>query len=72
MSVDVTLTRSFNAGAARPLFELPRDFLAQTRTPGSIADVSRDHQRIFLLRPAPDVARQGINVVLNWPTLLAR
>ena len=71
MAVDVTLSPSFNAGMPRALFDLPRDFLAQTRTPGSIADVSRDHQRIFLLMPPP-AARQGINVVLNWPTLLSR
>jgi Tol biopolymer transport system component len=69
MAVDVMLSPTFKAGVPQPLFRFPSEFLAQTRTPGSIADVSRDHQRIFVLMPAPE-ARQGINVILNWPSLL--
>jgi hypothetical protein len=71
MAVDVTLSPTFKSGVPQPLFRFSSEFLAQTRTPGSIADVSRDHQRVFLLLPAPETARQGINVILNWPALLS-
>ena len=70
MAVEVRLSPTFKSGVPQPLFKFPSEFLAQSRTPGSIADVSRDHQRIYLLLPAPDLARQGINVILNWPALL--
>ena len=72
MSADVSTSPTFTVGVPRMLFQLPGDFLAQTRTPGSVADLSRDHQRVYLLMPAPETARQGINVVLNWPALLTK
>jgi len=72
MAVDVTSAPVFKAGAPHALFQLPREFLAQSRTPGTLADVSRDHQRFLLVMPPLTATRSPeINVVLNWPTVLS-
>jgi eukaryotic-like serine/threonine-protein kinase len=71
MSVDVTSAPVFKAGPPHALFQFPREFLAQSRNPGTLADVSRDHQRFLLVMPPLNAARSPeISVVLNWPTLL--
>jgi Tol biopolymer transport system component len=70
MAVDVTLTPTFSASTPRQLFPLPKDFLAQSTTPGALADLSRDDQRVFLVMPAPDTSSRAINVVLNWQSAL--
>jgi len=69
MAAPVSLTPTFSVSPAVPLFALPRELLAQGRQPGSVVDVSRDHQRVFFITPPP-ATRQGINVVLNWQTAL--
>jgi len=68
--VDVTTTPAFKASAPRMLFQLPRAFLLQAGTPGALADVSRDLQRLILAMPSEQSARQELSVVLNWPRVL--
>jgi hypothetical protein len=47
------------------LFQLPRTILTRTGTPGSIVDVTRDHQRFLLSLLTADVG-SGLKVALNW------
>lgn len=66
VSVDVTGTPVFKAGAPRTLFQLPRLFTAQLATPGALADATRDLQRLIIAVPSEAGRRQSLSVVLNW------
>jgi Tol biopolymer transport system component len=66
VSVDVTGTPVFKAGAPQPLFQLPRLFTAQLATPGALADATRDLQRLIVAVPSEAGRRQSLSVVLNW------
>jgi Tol biopolymer transport system component len=65
MSVEVTPGEGFKASPPNPLFQLPRTILTRTGTPGSIVDVTRDHQRFLLSLLTADVG-SGLKVALNW------
>jgi eukaryotic-like serine/threonine-protein kinase len=67
MSVDVTATSAFQASAPRRLFQLPRPFLVQTGSPGTLADITQDGQRVLLAMPSEESTRPALSVVLNWP-----
>jgi len=67
MSVDVTSTPVFKAGAPKALFQLPRGFLVQAGNPGALADTARDLQRLLVAVPSESGRRQELSVVLNWP-----
>ena len=66
MSVDVSADAAFKASAPRPLFALPRPFLAQTGNPGTLADVSHDGQRVLVAMPSEQITRPELTVVVNW------
>ena len=67
VSVDITGTPVFKAGAPGPLFQLPSSIFAGVGTPGAIADASRDLQRLMVAVPSESSRRQELSVVLNWP-----
>lgn len=72
MSVDVTSAPVFKAGPPHALFQMPREFMAQAGNPGTLADVSRDHQRFLLVMPPLNATRSAeIDVILNWPALIS-
>ena len=67
MSVDVAATSAFQASAPRRLFQLPRPFLVQTGSPGTLADITHDGERVLLAIPSEESTRPALSVVLNWP-----
>jgi Tol biopolymer transport system component len=70
MSAEITPGAAFTASPAKLLFQLPRPILMQSSTPGSIVDVTRDHQRLLLSIPRAAVG-SGYKVVLNWQSDLS-
>jgi Tol biopolymer transport system component len=66
MAIDVTATPVFKAGAPRELSQLPRSFLAQTTNPGTLADTTREGDRILLAMPSESSTRPELHVVVNW------
>jgi Tol biopolymer transport system component len=65
-SVDVTAAPVFKASAPHDLFQLPRPFLVQTNTPGTLADITQDGQRLLLAMPSEESTRPELTVILNW------
>jgi eukaryotic-like serine/threonine-protein kinase len=65
MAVDVAPEPVFKGSPPKLLFQLPRAILTSTNTPGSMVDVTRDHQRFLLSMLSADVG-SGLKVVLNW------
>jgi hypothetical protein len=70
MSVDIAEGPVFKASAPRLLFRLPLVLLTMTPNPGTIVDVTRDHERVLVTMPIID-AFAGLNVVMNWQSMLA-
>jgi Tol biopolymer transport system component len=66
MAIEVTAGPAFQAGPPRRLFGLPRPFLVQTTSPGTLADVAPDGQRVLLAMPSEETTRPELSVVLNW------
>jgi hypothetical protein len=66
MAIDVTATPVFKASAPRRLFQLPRPFLVQTGNPGTLADITRDGQRLLLALPSEQSTRPELSVIVNW------
>jgi Tol biopolymer transport system component len=56
-----TVGASINFGTSQPLFDVPLP---------SVANLSMDHQRWFVAKPAP--WNPTINVVMNWPATVKR
>jgi Tol biopolymer transport system component len=71
MSVDIVEGPVFRASAPRLLFRLPLVLLTMNPNPGTIVDVTKDHQRFLVTMPIVD-AFAGLNVVMNWQSSLAR
>jgi Tol biopolymer transport system component len=69
MAIALTGGPVFQPSPPQVLFKLPPEFL---RLSGSLADVSRDNQKILLSIPAQDGARQALSVVLNWQAGLGK
>jgi Tol biopolymer transport system component len=70
MSVDIAEGPIFKASAPRLLFRLPLVLLTMTANPGTIVDVTKDHQRVLVTMPIVD-AFAGLNVIMNWQSVLA-
>ena len=66
MAVDVTATSAFQASAPRRLFQLPRPFLVQTTSPGTLADITHDGNRVLLAMPSEESTRPELSVMLQW------
>jgi Tol biopolymer transport system component/DNA-binding winged helix-turn-helix (wHTH) protein len=70
MSAAVTTGPNFSAATPKPLFQLPRRFMALSATPGSFIDPARDHQRFLVELPVVKTPRDELTVVLNWTGLM--
>ena len=64
MSVDISAKPLFEAGAPRPLFQLPPDFIG--------GDVTADGKRFLVGVPVGQTASVPFTVVLNWQTTLRK
>ncbi|HLG59912.1 MAG TPA: protein kinase [Vicinamibacterales bacterium] len=71
MAVDLAPGPVFNASAPKLLFQLPRVVLTMSPNPGTIVDVTRDHQRFLVALPIVDPTG-GLIVALNWQSLLRK
>jgi Tol biopolymer transport system component len=65
MAVDVDPGAVFKASPPKLLFQLPRTMLTLTALPGSLIDVTRDHERFMLSMLSADEG-SGLKVVVNW------
>jgi serine/threonine protein kinase len=64
MSVDISAKPAFEAGAPRPLFQLPPGFIG--------GDVTADGRRFLIGVPVTQSASVPFTVVLNWRTILKK
>jgi eukaryotic-like serine/threonine-protein kinase len=64
MSVDIRAKPVFEAGAPRPLFQLPLGFIG--------VDVTADGKRFLVAVPVAQSASVPFTVVLNWQTTLKK
>jgi len=62
MSVDVSAQPVFEAGAPRPLFQLPPGFIG--------VEVTADGRRFLVAVPVAQSASVPFTVVLNWQKIL--
>ena len=65
MAVEVTPDAVFKASPPKLLFQLPRTMLTLTALPGSLIDVTRDHERFMLSMLSADEG-SGLKVIVNW------
>lgn len=72
MAVALTGGPVFQPSPPQLLFKLPPELLRLSSSPGGLADVSRDNQKILLSLPAQDGGPQALSVVLSWLAGLAK
>jgi serine/threonine protein kinase/Tol biopolymer transport system component len=65
VSVDVSPGAAFQASAPKKLFQIPLALLSN-QNPGTLADATRDAQRLLMVMPVEDSAQRELSVVLNW------
>jgi Tol biopolymer transport system component len=65
VAVDVAAGPAFRASAPRKLFLMPLALLSN-QNPGTLADATRDGQRLLMVVPVADNAQRELAVVLNW------
>jgi Tol biopolymer transport system component len=71
IAVDVGLGATFQAGAQKKLFDVPRELFALiNRAP--LVDVTRDHQRLLMIMPVQESSQREIGVFVNWASALRR
>ena len=63
--VDVAAGSAFQSSAPKKLFQMPLELLSN-QNPGTMADATRDAQRLLFVMPVPDSAQRELAVVLNW------
>jgi eukaryotic-like serine/threonine-protein kinase len=71
VAVDVAAGSAFQAGAPRKLFQMPLELLSNAN-PGTLADATRDAQRVLLVMPVQENSQRELAVVLNWQDRLKR
>jgi eukaryotic-like serine/threonine-protein kinase len=71
VSVDVASGTAFQASVPKKLFQLPLDVLSNTNV-GTLADPTRDLQRLLLVAPVQESAQRELAVVLNWQSSLKK
>ena len=72
MAVDVAPGAAFQASAPRKLFQFPLELLALSPSRGTVADVTRDDQRLLLIMPVQETAQREISVFMHWPNALRK
>jgi Tol biopolymer transport system component len=71
VAVDVGPGPTFQAGAPKKLFDVPRELFALI-TRGNLIDVTRDAQRLLMIMPVQDSSQREIGVFVNWASALQR
>jgi hypothetical protein len=71
VAVDVAPGPAFQVSAPKKLFLMPLELLSN-QNPGTLADATRDGQRLLLVMPVADNAQRELAVVLNWQSSLKR
>jgi Tol biopolymer transport system component len=72
VAVDVTPGGVFQASQPRKLFPLPLELLALSPQRGTLADATRDNQRLLLIMPVQESAQREISIFMNWPAALPK
>jgi hypothetical protein len=65
VAVDVVTGPAFRATAPKKLFQMPLELLG-TQNPGTLADATRDAERLLFVMPVQESAQREMAVVLNW------
>jgi eukaryotic-like serine/threonine-protein kinase len=65
VTVDVGSGAAFQTSAPKTLFSLPLELLSN-QNPGTMADPTRDGQRLLLVMPVQENSQRELAVVLNW------
>jgi hypothetical protein len=65
VAVDVASGAAFQTSAPKTLFSLPLELLSN-QNPGTMADATRDGQRLLLVMPVQENSQRELAVVLNW------
>jgi hypothetical protein len=71
VTVDVAQGVAFQASAPKKLFQMPLDLLS-TQQVGTLADATRDLQRLLFVMPVQESAQRELDFVLNWQAGLRR
>jgi len=71
VAVDVTGGAAFQTSPPKALFQLPLELLSN-QNPGTLADATRDGQRLLLVMPVQENSQRELAVVLNWQDGLKR
>jgi Tol biopolymer transport system component len=71
VAVDVAPGGAFQASAPKKLFQMPLDLLGNQNV-GTLADTTRDLQRLLFVMPVQESAQRELAFVLNWPASLRR
>ena len=65
VAVDVAPGAAFQTSPPKTLFQLPLELLGN-QNPGTMADATRDAQRLLLVMPVQENSQRELAVVLNW------
>ena len=65
VAVEVASGAAFQTGPPKTLFQLPLELLSN-QNPGTMADATRDGQRLLLVMPVQENSQRELAVVLNW------
>jgi len=71
VAIDVATGAAFQTSPPKTLFQLPLELLSD-QNPGTLADATRDAQRLLLVMPVQENSQREIAVVLNWQAGLKR
>jgi hypothetical protein len=71
VTVDVAQGVALQASAPKKLFQMPLDLLS-TQQVGTLADATRDLQRLLFVMPVQESAQRELDFVLNWQAGLRR
>jgi eukaryotic-like serine/threonine-protein kinase len=65
VAVDVAPGPAFLASAPKKLFQIPLDLLSNQNV-GTLADATRDAQRLLMVMPVQESSQRELAVLLNW------
>jgi Tol biopolymer transport system component len=71
VAVDVGPGPTFQAGAPKKLFDVPRELFALINR-GNLIDTTRDNQRLLMIMPVQSSSQREIGVFVNWASAMQR
>jgi hypothetical protein len=71
IAVDVASGVTFQVGATRTLFQLPRELFAII-SQNNLIDATHDGQRFLVIMPVQESSQREIGVFVNWASTLKR